>query len=148
MTDFARRLRFYRATTGISQAQIAAILEVHPTAVTHWESGRSEPNAATKRVLADEFGLPPDWFSAPWIQVEELEEKRFQRLNKAIPQLNAASLKGFMIDYVAMDAIRRERLAEEGEKPAAIGKIIYGGVSWTADWPDDKPAESDSAAVP
>ena len=52
----AARLREYRAAAGLSQDELAGRLHVTRQAVSHWETGRSEPDLETLARLAQELG--------------------------------------------------------------------------------------------
>lgn len=43
MDDLHHRLRLAREKAGLQQRQLAAILQVNPSAVSHWETGRRKP---------------------------------------------------------------------------------------------------------
>ena len=55
------RLKKLRETKGISQRQLADILNVSRGSVGNWESGTREPNLNTIRIIADFFGITIDY---------------------------------------------------------------------------------------
>lgn len=57
----ANRIRELRKSKHWSQAQLAEKLHVHQTAISQWESGRTEPDMDKLLALADLFGVSVDW---------------------------------------------------------------------------------------
>lgn len=53
-------IRELREAAGLTQAQLAARLEVTPSSVYAWEAGKSEPRATQLRALARLFGVCMD----------------------------------------------------------------------------------------
>ncbi len=58
MTTLAERLRTCRENAGMTQAGLGEVLEVTPTAISHWEVGRHEPRPSDLPVIARALGLP------------------------------------------------------------------------------------------
>ena len=56
MHNLASKLRSSRAAAGLSQDDLAARLHVTRQAISHWETGRSEPDLDTLAQLARELG--------------------------------------------------------------------------------------------
>lgn len=56
---FGRRLKAARVAAGKTQADVAAIFEIKPQAVGHWETGTNSPTAQQLAELAAEFGADP-----------------------------------------------------------------------------------------
>lgn len=61
-------LSYYRGEKGLTQKQLADILNVSDRSVKMWESGASVPRKGVRIRLAQEFGLPPEYF----LQDEEI----------------------------------------------------------------------------
>ena len=55
------RIRALRTGEGISQTELAKILNVHQTAVSQWEKGRTNPDIETLRQLSGHFGVSIDY---------------------------------------------------------------------------------------
>ncbi len=55
MTDFRVRLRELRLEKGVSQQQLGQIVNTSKMAVSHWETGHSEPSIAQLIILSDYF---------------------------------------------------------------------------------------------
>jgi transcriptional regulator with XRE-family HTH domain len=62
----------HRRSRGISQKEFARRLNVHPTAVCAWESGKWRPDPKRVRDIADQLGRTP-------LEVEELIDAGFDR---------------------------------------------------------------------
>ena len=61
MEVFAKRLAELRAEKGISQAQLAKLIDSSASIVCYWETDRSEPTAPYLVKLADFFGVSLDY---------------------------------------------------------------------------------------
>lgn len=68
------RIRQLRKNHGLSQAQVAAELKVHQTAVSQWETGRTDPDIESARALSDFFGVSLDYLLGHDLQNDELDE--------------------------------------------------------------------------
>lgn len=55
-------LSYHRGEKGLTQKQVADLLNVSDRSVKMWESGSSVPRKGIRIRLAQEFGLPPDYF--------------------------------------------------------------------------------------
>lgn len=55
-------LSYHRSEKGLTQKQVADLLNVSDRSVKMWESGASVPRKGIRIRLAHEFGLPPDYF--------------------------------------------------------------------------------------
>lgn len=63
MFNYAKKIREYRERKFLTQEELAKILHVSYVSVCRWETGRFEPNMATKKKLAslfDEIGMKID----------------------------------------------------------------------------------------
>lgn len=68
------RIRELRKSRGLSQVQLAAQLKVHQTAVSQWETGRTEPDMESARLLADFFQVSIDHLLGHDRKDEELDD--------------------------------------------------------------------------
>lgn len=59
--DLKTNLRKFRIEKGLSQAQLAKILNVAQNTVSNWEKGIREPDLKTTQVLADFFDVSVDY---------------------------------------------------------------------------------------
>lgn len=59
--EFKDRLKELRCEKGITQQQLGKILCISKMAVSHWESGHSEPSICQLKVLADFFDVSVDY---------------------------------------------------------------------------------------
>lgn len=53
------KIRRYREAAGMSQRQLAVALGIDQSAVSFWETGKSEPTLFNLRRLADVLGCKP-----------------------------------------------------------------------------------------
>ncbi|MBQ8784284.1 MAG: helix-turn-helix domain-containing protein [Clostridia bacterium] len=49
-----------RNKKGLTQAQLAKLCDVHQTAVSQWEKGRTDPDTNSLRILSEIFDVPVD----------------------------------------------------------------------------------------
>ena len=59
--EFRNRLRELRLEKGISQVEIAKMLNMSKMAISHWEKGNSEPSIEQLKILAGFFGVSIDY---------------------------------------------------------------------------------------
>jgi transcriptional regulator with XRE-family HTH domain len=60
--NFSKKLRELRRKKGISQAKLAELIDMEQSQVSRWESGTALPEKANLDVLADCFGVTPEYF--------------------------------------------------------------------------------------
>ena len=56
-----KNIKTLRVNAGMSQYALAALLGLHQTAVSQWEKGRTSPDVASAKVLADYFHVSVDY---------------------------------------------------------------------------------------
>ena len=61
MVLFRERLKELRLEKAISQAELGKIVNMSKMAVSHWESGHSEPSIAQLIILSDFFSVSVDY---------------------------------------------------------------------------------------
>ncbi len=59
--DFAERVRNLRSETGLTQWQLADVLETTQRKVSYWELGKTEPDLLTLWKIADFFDVSIDY---------------------------------------------------------------------------------------
>ena len=59
--EFKIRLKELRKERGVSQVEIAKMLNMSKMAVSHWEKGNSEPSIEQLKVLAQFFDVSIDY---------------------------------------------------------------------------------------
>lgn len=64
MSIFKDRLKELRLEKGISQNDLGKILNVSKMAISHWESGHSEPSITQLIILANYFEVSVDYLVA------------------------------------------------------------------------------------
>lgn len=68
------RVRELRKKHGLSQSQLAEKLGVHQTAVSQWETGRTDPDIECARKMASIFDVSLDALLGTRDPAEELDE--------------------------------------------------------------------------
>ena len=68
------RIRDLRKARSLSQNELAAALGLHQTAVSQWETGRTEPDVESARKMAAFFGVTIDHLLGIETSPTELDE--------------------------------------------------------------------------
>ena len=55
------RIQKLRKDKGLMQLELAKIINVHQTAISQWETGKTNPDMATLRLLAEYFDVTTDY---------------------------------------------------------------------------------------
>lgn len=55
------RVKELRKQKKLSQTELARMLNVHQTAISQWETGRTEPDTEIQKELADTFNVSLDY---------------------------------------------------------------------------------------
>lgn len=61
MIEFKSRLRELRLEKNVSQKSLAEIVNMSKMAISHWESGHSEPSIAQLIILSEYFDVTVDY---------------------------------------------------------------------------------------
>lgn len=61
MGKFSERLKELRIEQKVSQQELGKIVNSSKMAISHWESGHSEPSIAQLIILSDFFGVTVDY---------------------------------------------------------------------------------------
>ena len=61
MSTFGERLKELRQEQKVSQQELGNMVSSSKMAISHWESGHSEPSIAQLIILADFFGVTVDY---------------------------------------------------------------------------------------
>lgn len=61
MVTFSTRLRELRNERGVSQQELGKLVNMSKMAVSHWESGHSEPSISQLILLSDFFEVTVDY---------------------------------------------------------------------------------------
>lgn len=82
---FKDMLKYLRTSHGISQAELAKIIGVSPSAIGMYETGEREPNFEIEEKMADFFNVTLDTLrgkssTAPVIDVYKLSDQNRARL--------------------------------------------------------------------
>lgn len=59
--EFKQRLKELRTEKGVTQIQIAKIVNMSKMAISHWEKGNSEPSIEQLKILANYFDVTVDY---------------------------------------------------------------------------------------
>lgn len=59
--NFPKRLKFLREQKGLTQEELASILNISRSALSLWEIGKREPNQETLRLFAEYFDVSVDY---------------------------------------------------------------------------------------
>ena len=59
--EFKQRLKELRTEKGVTQIQIAKIVNMSKMAISHWEKGNSEPSIEQLKILANYFEVTVDY---------------------------------------------------------------------------------------
>lgn len=61
--EFKQRLKELRLEKGVTQIQIAKIVNMSKMAISHWEKGNSEPSIEQLKILATYFDVSIDYLT-------------------------------------------------------------------------------------
>lgn len=61
--EFKQRLKELRLEKGVTQIQIAKIVNMSKMAISHWEKGNSEPSIDQLKILATYFDVSIDYLT-------------------------------------------------------------------------------------
>lgn len=61
MEKFHEKLKMLRKKKGLTQQEIADLLNVNRVTYTNWEKGKREPNYEKLEKIADFFSVSLDW---------------------------------------------------------------------------------------
>ena len=60
MAEIQISLAAARVNAGLTQKEVAKIMQVSSNAIINWENGKSEPSLATLEMLSDIYKIPKD----------------------------------------------------------------------------------------
>ncbi|WP_461224894.1 helix-turn-helix domain-containing protein [Lacticaseibacillus suihuaensis] len=87
------RLKKARATTAMTQAQVAANLHVTRTTISNWETGRSYPDIASLITLSNLYGLSLDTLiKEDHRMIDDLRQKEQERRHAAWTEFTAVAV--------------------------------------------------------
>ena len=89
-------LKRLRGASGLSQKELAQLLEVDPSYVSHLESDRREPSVRLLRQLATHLDIPPGLLLAItlWSDMPDADRAAYQGMVESLVSLaTAAQLK-------------------------------------------------------
>ena len=129
----ADRLRKIRIDANLRQAEFGALVGLGQKTVSEYESGRSAPGVARLLVIADKFGINPDWlikgdgepeFKSQTIDAETRAQIEREHINRLFSELTPATQK------IILEVLRDKVAAIQKEKPSASVEVsnTSGGV--------------------
>lgn len=84
INDFALTLRAARRKAGLSQSDVAHLLEVHPSKVSLWESGKAKPSVSQVCGLSVIYGMNFETlFSGIYIDTKRTLRERLDNIPDA-----------------------------------------------------------------
>lgn len=86
------RLRTAREQAGLSQGQVAKILDMHRPTITEIEAGRRRVSADELVRFADLYRVSLDWLTGKLPQCAELSDTRIAMVARDLDKLSAADL--------------------------------------------------------
>lgn len=100
-----KKIKAIRKTRGLSQQQLADLMDVTRSTISNWECGRRYPHLNELDQLANKLNVSLDYFKETKDDVKELIAKASQVFNdKSIPyQVKANAYKELMKIYVKVD---------------------------------------------
>ena len=101
--DFCTRLKQLRQKQQLTQSELATLLEVKPTAISNYESGRNEPSLAKLVTLSEHFDVSCDYLlglSDSYLpiggEVLDLDIVEFFQLYQQLSPENTKELKSYI----------------------------------------------------
>jgi len=94
MDTLADRIRRYRFTSGLSQAQLAARMGIKPSSVAQWELGQTRPHSTRLSALSEILCV-----SVPFLLEGEADEEA--ELRARLAQIALALDAGALSDLIA-----------------------------------------------
>ena len=115
VTSFAERLQELRAERGLTQAQLAEVLKLDRSAVSHWEGGRRMPDAQLLQQLAGFFGVSLDYLCGRDETAKQPDEVR--AILRSLNGLGEAE-RAEILEYIAWKrAQKRRKDADQADNP-------------------------------
>ena len=79
---FSERVKKLRKQTNITQGELAPKMNVTPTGVSYWESGKAIPNYETFQRLANYFNVSIDYLTGNDYSKNDDDEILFRKIDK------------------------------------------------------------------
>lgn len=100
-----KKIKAIRKTRGLSQQQLAELMDCTRSTISNWECGRRSPHLNELESLATKLNVSLDYFKETKDDVKEMIAKASQVFNdKSIPyQIKADAYKELMKIYVRID---------------------------------------------
>jgi len=100
-----KKIKAIRKTRGLSQQQLADLMDVTRSTISNWECGRRSPHLNELEELAKKLNVTLQYFKESGDDVKEMIAKASQVFNdKSIPhQVKADAYKQLMKIYIKAD---------------------------------------------
>lgn len=100
-----KKIQAIRKTRGLSQQQLADLMDVTRSTISNWECGRRSPHLNELNDLSNKLNVTLEYFKETGDDVKELIAKASQVFNdKNIPyQVKADTYKELMKIYIKVD---------------------------------------------
>lgn len=76
-----RKIKAIRKTRGLSQQQLADIMNVTRSTISNWECGRRSPHLMELEILANKLGVSLEYFKGNGDDIQELLAKASEVFN-------------------------------------------------------------------
>ena len=120
----ADRLRKIRTDANLRQAEFGALVGLGQKTVSEYESGRSAPGVARLLVIAEKFGINPDWlikgdgepeYKSQTVDAETRAQIEREHINKLFSELTPQT------QQIILDVLRDKVAAiQQGKSSASV----------------------------
>ena len=107
----AERIRHARKLAGLSQAQVAELLNLHRPSISEMEAGRRRVTAEEATRLAEAFDVDLGWLLGETSEKASPADPRIELAARELQKLSADDLDGLL---TLLAAVREHKGAEEG----------------------------------
>jgi transcriptional regulator with XRE-family HTH domain len=109
--DASKAIRRYRKQRNLTQAELAALLEVHQTQIARWETGRSQPRQEYVEKICAALEITVDQlYAAEPHDFGDLEDGELRSLLYEVPSLSKRhqqTLKSILQDMVRLNRFQQ-----------------------------------------
>lgn len=108
----------YRKMRELTQAELAAMINVHQTQIAHWETERAKPRKEYLQKLSDALGINIDALASgvpPSIELDEIEDPELKALLLQVTRLSPRQHQALKIVLEDMLKISRFQEVAQGK---------------------------------
>lgn len=112
-TGFPERLRLLRIQKGLSQNDLAKLMDVHNNNISRYERGESKPSAESLRILADALDVSTDYLYDGIEEdaaVADFEDKELLQMFQEIEKFSAdkkGHIKAVLDAFIKSEKLRQ-----------------------------------------